>query len=76
MMFSNLFQVILLKECCLSWFGNEKCVMGIPATCIQLIKIFEYRLPGWVLLGLEQCIKIPETGFNKVIGWHLSETHL
>ena len=30
MMFSNLFQVILLKECCLSWFGNEKCVMGVP----------------------------------------------
>ena len=34
------------------------------------------NLPGWVLLWLEQCIKVPETRFNKVVGWHLSEAHL
>lgn len=26
---------------------------------------------GWVLLGLEQGVKVPERTLNEVIGWHL-----
>ena len=31
-------------------------------------------IPGWVLLGLEQGVEIPEGTLNEVVGWHLSET--
>lgn len=30
-------------------------------------------ISGWVLLGLEQRIKVPERALNKVIGGHLRE---
>ena len=29
---------------------------------------------GWVLLGLEQGVKVPEGAFYEVVGWHLCET--
>ena len=28
----------------------------------------------WMLLRLKQRVKVPETTFNKVVGWHLSKT--
>lgn len=28
---------------------------------------------GWVLLGLEEGIKVPERALHKVVGWHLRE---
>ena len=28
---------------------------------------------GWVLLGLEQGVKVPERAFYEIVGWHLSE---
>lgn len=27
----------------------------------------------WVLLGLEERVKVPEGALNEVVGWHLSE---
>lgn len=30
----------------------------------------------WVLLGLEERVKVPEGALNEVVGWHLSEPHL
>ena len=33
-------------------------------------------IPSWVLLRLEECVKVPEGGFHKTIGWHLGEAHL
>lgn len=31
-------------------------------------------IPCWVLLGLEQSIKVPEWALNEVIGWHLGKS--
>lgn len=30
-------------------------------------------VPGWMLLGLEQRVKVPEGAFDEVVGRHLSE---
>lgn len=31
-------------------------------------------VPSWVLLGLEECVKIPEGTLNEVVSWHFRET--
>ena len=38
---------------------DEECVVSIP---------------GWMLLGLEQSVKVPERTLDEVVGGHLTET--
>ena len=33
-------------------------------------------ISGWMLLRLEEGVKVPKGGFHKTIGWHLREAHL
>lgn len=54
-------QVLLREVITGGWVGQEKRVVGIT---------------GWVLLRLEQTVKVPETALHIVVGGHLLEAHL
>ena len=40
------------------------------------ILVIENMVPGWVLLRLEESVKVPEAALHEVVGRHLRETHL